>query len=144
VAEVEFAGAQFTVAEKIGLMPLMRFAKVAKAGADANDMDSLAALYDLLEQCIAPSDWHRFEATADESRADGDALMGLVRQVFAVLAERPTSLPSDSSGGQTSTPQNSADASYLRVVKRLEAEGRPDTALIVQMANESRSLASAS
>ena len=144
MAEIEFAGAQFAVADKIGLMPLMRFAKVAKAGADANDMDSLAALYDILEQCIAPADWHRFEAAADESRADGGALMGVVGKVFEVLSERPTSLPSDSSGGQTSTPPNSGDASYLRVVKRLEAEGRPDTALIVQMANESRSLASAS
>lgn len=141
MAEIDFAGERFAVADRIGLMPLMRFAKVAKAGADAGDMDSLAALYDLLEQCIAPADWHRFESAADTSRADGDTLMGVVGKVFAVLADRPTSLPSDSSDGQTSTPPNSADGSSSTVVSRLEHQGRPDLALLVSESQAARSAA---
>ncbi len=138
MAEVEFGGEAFTTAEKIGLMPLMRFAKVAKAGADAGDMDGLAALYDLLKQCIAPSDWARFEAVADRTQAEGDELMAVVGKVFEALSERPTRSPSDSSDGRTSTQRSSGDASYLRVVERLEAEGRPELAHVVVMANESR------
>lgn len=137
VREIEFAGESFATADKIGLMPLMRFAKVAKAGADSQDMDGLAALYDLLEQSIADTDWERFQAAADRTRADGEELMGVIGKVFEALSERPTRLPSDSSAGQTATPQSSADASYLRVVERLEGEGRPDRALMVLMANES-------
>lgn len=137
MADIEFAGETFATADKIGLMPLMRFAKVAKAGADAQDMDGLAALYDLLKQCIAPADWQRFEDAADRTQAEGDELMGVIGKVFEALSERPTRLPSDSSAGQTPTPPSSEDASYLRVVKRLEDEGRPDLALIVEMANAS-------
>ncbi len=136
--DVEFAGERFATADKIGLMPLMRFAKVAKAGADAQDMDGLAALYDLLQQCIDPADWVRFEAAADRTHAEGDELMAVIGKVFEALSERPTRQPSDSSAGQQTTPQSSGDGSYLQVVKRLEDEGRPDRALIVQMANEDR------
>ena len=127
-------------------MPLMRFAKVAKAGVDAEDLDGLAALYDLLEQCIHDDEWTRFQETADRTRADGEELMAVIGKVFEALAARPTSLPSDSSAGQPTTPQRSAseDTSYLRVVQRLEAQGRPDQALIVLESNEARLAASAS
>lgn len=134
--EVAFAGETFATADKIGLMPLMRFAKVAKAGADAQDMDGLAALYDLLKQCIAPADWQRFEDAADRTQAEGDELMAVIGGVFEALSARPTRLPSDSSAGREPTPPKSGDGSYLRVVERLEQEGRPDRALIVEMANQ--------
>ncbi len=138
MAEVEFGGERFATADKIGLMPLMRFAKVAKAGADAQDMDGLAALYDLLQQCIDPADWARFEAAADRAHAEGDELMAVIGKVFESLSERPTRQPSDSSAGQQTTPQRSGGGSYLQVVKRLEEQGRPELAHVVVMANEDR------
>ena len=143
---VTFGGEDFRTADKIGLMPLMRFAKVAKQGVDAEDLDGLAALYDLLEQCIHDDEWTRFQETADRTRADGEELMAVIGKVFEALAARPTSLPSDSSAGQPTTQprSESVDTSYLQVVKRLEQQGRPDQALIVAQANRDRSLVSAS
>lgn len=134
--EVSFAGETFTVADRIGLMPLMRFAKVAQAGVDSADLEGLAAMYDLLEQCIAPQDWRRFQAAADRARSDGEELMGVVGEVMRLLTDRPTSRPSDSSDGPSSTAPNSTGGSSSRVARRLAA--RPDLQLMVMQSQEAR------
>lgn len=137
---VEFLGEQFAVAERIGLMPLMRFAKHAKSGVDSESMAGLAAMYDLLEQCIAPSDWQRFEDHADRERADGEQLLGVVTAVIEALSARPSTRPSDSSAGPSTTAPNSTDDSSS-VVQRLEDKGRPDLALMVDRAVKARASA---
>jgi len=53
VRTVEFMGEEFAIADKIGLMPLMRFAHAAKSGLDSADLEGMAAMYDMLRQCIA-------------------------------------------------------------------------------------------
>lgn len=131
---VEFAGESFLIADRIGLMPLMRFAKVAKAGTDSTDLAGLAAMYDLLEQCIAPEDWQRFQDRADAARSDSDELLEVVSTVIETLSARPTSRPSDSSAGPQTTAEKSTPASSSAVKDRLEAAGRPDLALMVTMA----------
>lgn len=145
MSDVEFFGGRFQVAERVGLMPLMRFAKVAKSGVDSDDMAGLAAMYDLLEQCIAPADWQRFQDAADKARADGEELMKVVQTAIELISARPTGRPSDSSDGPQITPQRSGsgrDSSAeesLRVVRELEAAGRPDKAQFVVMAMRERS-----
>jgi hypothetical protein len=136
VSDIEVFGETFEIAERIGLMPMMRFAKAAKSGLDSSDMDGLAAMYDLLGQCIAEKDWPRFEAAADRARADGDELMGVVTRVFEVLSERPTRRPSDSSDGPSTIEPTSTGDSSSRVLARLE--GRPDLQLMVMQAQEAR------
>ncbi len=133
---VLFAGEPFRIADRIGLMPLMRFAKVAQSGVDADDMAGLAAMYDLLEQCIAPEDWSRFCDSADRSRADGEELMAVVAEVMEKLSARPTRRPSDSSAGPTPTAPNSTDGSFLRVIHRYE--GRPDIQQMIVQAREAQ------
>lgn len=49
---VEFRGETYRIAEKIGLAPLIRFAKLAQTSADTMDVGSLAVMYDVLEQCF--------------------------------------------------------------------------------------------
>jgi len=134
VEQVTFMGDEFAVATKIGLMPLMRFAKIAKAGVDSSDEDGLAAMYDLLQQCIADDAWPRFEAHADKTRADDKELMQVIKDVMAILSERPTSRPSDSSvGPQQTAPISVDDSSSLEVVRRLNSgpHPRPDLAMAV-------------
>lgn len=133
---VEFGGETFAVAERIGHMALMRFAKAAQSGADSTDMAGLAAMYDLLEQCVEPQDWARFEKAADRTRADGEELMQVVVQVMTSLTEHPTLQPSDSSDGLRVTEPNSTVDSSSRVMSRLN--GRPDLQLMVVQAQEAR------
>jgi hypothetical protein len=140
MADVEFGGETFKRADAVGLMALMRFAHVAKSGTDSNDLDGLAAMYELLEQCIHEDDWQRFQKTALKVKAKGDDLMGVVRKVISGESDRPTSRPSDSSDGPIVIGQSSESEqprpAYLRVVEREEASGRPDRALMVLMAQE--------
>jgi hypothetical protein len=133
---VEFYGEQFRIADRIGLMPMMRFAKAAKSGVDSNDLDGLAAMYDLLEQCLADDEWPRFEKHADRHRADGDELMEIVSKVFEVLSERPTQRPSDSSDGPSTTTSSSTAGSSSRALRQLD--GRPDLQVAVLRAQEAR------
>lgn len=142
MAEVVLKGASFEVTTGgIGLMPLMRFAKVAQSGADTNELAGLAAMYDLLEQCFDADEWQRFQAHADRTHADGDELMKVVSNVFEALSERPTRRPSDSSAGSSSESVRSAVGSSSQVIERLEDQGRPDLALLVTRAAESRASA---
>lgn len=149
---IEFHGQRYTVAGKVGLMPLMRFAHTARAGTDTKDMDGLAAMYDLLRQCIStdqlgrdadgeptgPTEWERFEQAAYDARSDGEELMGVVAEVLKLLTDRPTGRPSDSSAGPVTVGPTSTDDSYSQVIRREEQAGRPDRALMVQMAKESQ------
>lgn len=153
---VEFHGAEFAIADKVGLMPLLRFAHAAKSGLDSADMEGMAALYDMLRQCIAeqslyvrdgrPIDkpdevddavtvlggWAEFEAHATKVKADDAALFDVVQRVMTLLSERPTLQPSGSSDGPPQTdPMSEAVSSSLAVVHRLKSEGRPDLALQV-------------
>lgn len=143
MSDLTFEGQSFTLASKVGLMPLMKFAHIARQGVDANDMEGLVAIYDMLRNVIADEDWERFESHATTVRADGDDLMGLVQQAIQAISERPTERPSDSSDGPQTTSDSSAGDSSSRVIRRLEEQGRPSLALMVQQAQEQGSRASA-
>lgn len=142
---IPFHGADFHVAEKVGLMPLMRFAKLAKAGVDVETMEGLAAVYDLLEQCIHPDDWNRFCQHVTDLRLDNEELLELVPKVMSVLADRPTGRSSDSSVGprtiEPSSPvvSSSPDTGPDRVIGMFNEQGRPDLALLVRKRQESLS-----
>lgn len=134
--QVEFFGEQFAIADRIGLMPLMRFAKVAQAGVDSADLAGLAAMYDLLEQCLAETEWQRFQVCADKNRADGEQLMGVVAEVMEKISARPTSRPSGSSDGPSIIEPRFEGGSFSAVMDRLS--GRPDLQRMVLQAQESR------
>lgn len=150
---VEFHGQQFHVAERVGMIPMMRFASFTKRQmrrlADGHEptgddeIESLAAAYELLEQCVHPVDWERFVDHASAEHLDMEELMEFVGTVMAVVAARPTGRSSDSSDGpRTIEPSSTADSSSPatgpeRVIARLNAQGRPDLALMVRGRQES-------
>jgi hypothetical protein len=129
---ITFNGAEFRLAGKVGLMPLMKFAVIAQRGVDSSDQEGLVAMYKLLQQCIADDEWVRFEEHAEATRADDDDLLQVVKDTMNVLSQRPTSRPSASSDGpQQTTPTSEEDSSSLEVVRRLKSQGRPDLAMAV-------------
>jgi hypothetical protein len=85
----------------------------------------------LLEKCIVPADWRRFDKLADEKDATAEQIMDVIKAAFEQVAERPTSLPSDSSDGQISTEPKSESNS---AVKDSVLSGRPDLQLAVMRA----------
>lgn len=147
---VEFFDERFAVPARMNQRLVIRFQRLAAEGADTEDLNEAKAreatimLDRMIEQSVRPEDRQRFEDVCDREMPNDEELMGFVADVLAAAAGRPTSRPSDSSGGQTSTPPNSGgDSSAAAVVARLEAQGRPDLALIVDMAQTGRSAISA-
>ena len=146
---MKLGGEEFKAVEQVPLMALMRFAHVAQKKG-TNEVEEWAALYDLCSAVIDAEDWDRFMDVAVREKADDKTLMLLVRKVITGQTDRPTSRPSDSSGGPQSTEPSSEDDSssqeepaHLRVVRHWEGKGRPDTALMVLMAQEAKAKTSA-
>jgi hypothetical protein len=135
---ISFHGEHFHLADQVGLMPLMRFAKIAQDGVDSDDLAGLTAMYDLLQQCIVDEEWARFEVLATRHRDQGDELMQVVKQAIETMSARPTQRSSDSSDGPAPTSQSSTAGSSSPVVRRLERQGRAAQALIVQEAEAAR------
>lgn len=137
VADIEFCGESFELAEKVSSLALMRFARAVSNGADTDTMEGMAALYDALQQMLPESEWKRFERHADKIRADADDLLDFVGNAMAAISARPTERPSESSDGPVTTKPLSPDDSSSRVIARMEASGRPDLALLVTRTQES-------
>ncbi len=114
---IEFLGEHFAIRGKVGLMPLMRFAMTAKSGTDTDDLESLVALYKLLQSCIAEHDWQRFGDHADATSADADDLLEVVGATIEQITARPTRRPAVSSAGPQTTSESSKGPSTLRLVQ---------------------------
>jgi hypothetical protein len=106
-----FMGRPFKIADRFGLMPLIRFGYLSKKGLDAADEEGLAAMYDVIRQAIAPEDWEAFMDHAADTRADADDLLGAVSEAIQVISSRPTRRPSDSSDGPPAIETSSSDVS---------------------------------
>jgi hypothetical protein len=117
-------GARFRISDKVGLMPLMKFAHAANSGMDTSDMQALAAIYEMLRDCIYQGngipegedghdagDWARFEEHATVTKADAEDVMPVVQQTIELLTARPTRPPSGSSDGPPRTSGNSTGSS---------------------------------
>lgn len=72
---------------------------VAEAG-----LDRMATMYEFMTGCLPdPGQWARFEQAAVRNHAQADELMAVCSAVFAAVAGRPTSRPSESSDGPWTT-----------------------------------------
>ncbi|MFB4306989.1 hypothetical protein [Actinomadura sp. GTD37] len=110
VDRVECLGGHYRIKDKVGLMPLMRFAHVSKK-VDEDEMEALVCIYDMLKACIHPVDWDRFVEDMTEKDADVEELMPVVARTIEMLAARPTQQSSDSSPGDSTTGPGSTRTS---------------------------------
>lgn len=138
VRAVTLAGKQFRLADKIGLMPVLKFAHAANSGMDTGDMRAFDAIYEMLQDVIAgeippcgecpacladeddkcpfadPGDWTAFEQHAVASKADADDLLDVVGEAITLITARPTVPPSDSSRSVRRNTRNSTGTSSGR------------------------------
>jgi hypothetical protein len=99
------------MADKIGLMPLLRFAHASAKGVDSGDMQGLAAMYEVIRDCIDEPEWDRFQQHAIDTKAESEELLQVVSDVIEVLSARPTGSPSGSANGRRRTSANSKGSS---------------------------------
>jgi hypothetical protein len=129
---VQFFGEQFALREKVSDYALMKFARAARNGQDGETMEGMASMLDLLEKCIVPEDWKRFDKLASDSDAPAADIMAVIKEAFGQEAARPTELPSDSSDGPTAIEPKSPPSSDGNVSQLLR--GRPDLQAAVRQA----------
>ena len=79
----------FRIAQSIGLMPLLRFAHAAKTGMDSEDLEGMAALYSMIQDCVDPADWDAFQEYATVVKAEDEDLMEFVGAAMEVISARP-------------------------------------------------------
>jgi hypothetical protein len=118
---IEFMGERFRVADRIGLMPLLKFS--AHADMSTSDPRALGAMYAMLRDCIHPGsagcgqcaacqagdeercksydpgDWRRFEEHAIDTKAEAEDLLDVITRAIEVISGRPTGPRSGSSPG---------------------------------------------
>jgi len=123
---IELLGKKFRIAEKIGLMPLLKYASAADMSSD--DPRALGAVYMMLRDCIYAGskacgncehckagreamcksfdtgDWQAFENHAIETKADAEELLPVISQVMEIVSGRPTK-PRDGSSVTPPTTQ---------------------------------------
>jgi hypothetical protein len=133
---IEFLGKRFRVADKIGLMPLLKFS--AHADMSTTDPRALGAMYAMLRDCIHggspgcgtcpacqdddeercksydPGDWKKFEEHAIEVKAEADELLDVIARTIEVISGRPTEPRSGSSPGRRGISAGSTARSSSR------------------------------
>jgi hypothetical protein len=124
----------------LGLLDFLDRADKVEVGDDSPEAkrQGMALVQDFLRGLVHPEDWSTFWAAALDNGQTMQDLMGVVVAITEKAADRPTRRRSVSSTGRRSTGARSKGDSSLRVIRDLEAEGRPDKALAVLRAQEAR------
>lgn len=138
----EWFGTQIRVHPEYGEGAYLDFVETVREIPD-NSVDAVLSVKTMFrETVIHPDDFAEFWRLGKAHRwISNERLADLNRQILEAITGRPTGQPTDSSAGPATTPANSEDASSSPgthpVVARLEAQGRPDLALVVLQAQES-------
>lgn len=113
-----FMEKRFRLADKVGLMPLMKFAHLASKGMDTDDdyMVAMAAIYAMIRDVIHPEEWEAFQDHATETKAGEEELLGVVREAVEIMTARPTRPDSDSSASPPDSTPNSTDTRWEGLV----------------------------
>lgn len=113
-AAFEFLGAEFHCADRFDGLTLLRFGKLATQGVQADDMEGVAAIYDLLRTVIAEQDWVRFERHCAQVRPSMQQLAEVALSAGAAASDRPTKRQPSSSPGPAATTGGSRVVSFSK------------------------------
>lgn len=132
-------GLTVRVGDTFSDLRLIDFLETAGDIPDTDQLAQMRALQGFLRTIVHPDDWEAFwQACLDNGQGVVD-LMILVQRLTEESTGRPSKRRPDSSPGRRDRKGKSKVDSSSRVIRRLERHGRPDLALIVDMARAERS-----
>lgn len=82
---ITFMGESYKVAAKIGVWPLMQFARAAEAGVNMTDHRGLAAFHAQMQDVIHEDDWGRFQEDMIMKKVDMEELLECARQAVEIV-----------------------------------------------------------
>ena len=103
---------------------------------DEDDPRAYYMVKNMVKAFIHTDDFAEFWRISIENRQNSEDLMELIKGISEAVADRPTSLPSDSPAGQSGTAPKSKEDSFSRVLHR--EDGRPDRQLAIVDAQQAR------
>lgn len=124
--KVTLRGAEFLIADQVGIMGLLVFADLAVKGVAVNNMHALATMYDVIRGCVAEEDWPSFVRHAIDTKATPEELLKVVTDVIAIVSARPPGSPSGSSAGRRETSANSKGSSPRMATRPPRRSGVPE------------------
>lgn len=128
-----YFGATIRVHPDLSDLALIDFAVMGDSiDEETSGTEAIGAVMSMLRAVVHPEDFDEFWSLSKANRQTVDDLTDVVEKLVVAVTERPTQRPSASSRGQRSTGERSEGDSSSRVVNRLEEQGRPDLALLVQ------------
>ena len=84
-----FLGGTYKLDTKVGIWPLLQFARAAEAGLEVVDQRGLAAVHAFLQDVIDPEDWGRFQEDMITKKVnDLGQLLDTAQQAVSQLLER--------------------------------------------------------
>jgi len=105
---------------------------------DVKDVKAASAVKEFVRVVVHPDDFDEFWALGKKHRVGQERFAATAHKLIEAVAERPTEQSSDSSDGLSETGESSTAASFERVIREHEEQGRPDLALVYVEAREAR------
>lgn len=128
-------GSEIRVNPDLSELDIIDFAEEASK-VEEKTPEAVAVLKNTFRIYIHSNDFDTFWLLSRKHRVRIETLMETMTSIMEAISGRPTGQLSDSADGLQSTKRNSKAGSSLRVIHRLETEGRPDLALAVVQASE--------
>ena len=128
-------------------MIMLELAHLSESGADTEQQEAYALIFELLEELVHPDDWARFRRFARRHRIEGNELMhGFAKLATEAVVDHPSKRSSVSPDGPPSTASSSRAASSVvaadpmkspaEIIEDLNLRGRADLAQIVRQSQE--------
>lgn len=130
-------GTQVRVADTFGELVFSDWGEEF-GGLDESDPKAFTAVKNLLRRTVHVEDFEEFWQLAVANHQTTENLLALIKAILEAQTERPTQQPAVSSAGPVTIGPSSAAVSSSPVVRRLEASGRPDLALVHVQAQEAQ------
>lgn len=98
---ITLKGKRYRLADEIGAMPLLMWASVSEMSTEDNG--ALAAIYNMLGDCIHEDHWNQFRWDAIKSKAQTEELLDVITGALEILTANPTESSSSASAGSAPT-----------------------------------------
>jgi hypothetical protein len=116
--------AHWRLADEIGVIPLMMFARQANNGMDSNDLGALEVMFQLLQDCIHPDVFRRFINWGTQQKLQPDDIFQIVQLAWEAISGDPSGSASGSSPGSSTTSPSSNGTSGNRASRRSRGKGQ--------------------
>jgi hypothetical protein len=125
----DYFGESFQFSAEVDPFAITEFAEAMDDDVDSEGLRGIAVAWRLALSCVAEDDQKRFRTVSRKNKAKVVDYLAVFRDWTADATERPTGLPTDSSGGPELTVVNSE--SQPEPAATSKRAPRPDMALAI-------------